>query len=281
MRFFLFRFSLKPYRQAELFQRQQGDGLAHTRETWLRERLASQLPFVHRQNELYFVPEASDVRADIPKEIIVGWIARTRAVNERTPPWDGLSLTEHQSWQAALIMIDPRHHEDGQKVAMESRSDIGSPGSILLSLSRALSPGPDEPFSVTVFPIIEERSFERFAAEHPDSIKTITYEASVPNMFGGADDFSNEMRSLRDEANVSKVKTRLESDGTINIESSRLTEIASHVEKGGGKIKATTTDGLTYNSDEHAAHADVDVSGAEPEDSTFWSKIRAALDRIF
>ncbi len=279
MRLFLFRLSLKPHRQTDIFQRRQSDGSAHTRETWLRERLSSQVAFNHRQNDFYFVPEASDT--GIPSEIIVGWIARTRAVNERTPPWDGLSLTEHESWQAALIMIDPRHHDDGQKVAMEARPDIGSPEAILVSLARALSPSVQEPFSVTAFPIIEERSFARFASEHEETIKTITYEASVPNMFGGADDFSEEMRTLRDEANVSKVKTRLESDGTIDIKATRLTEIANHVEKGGGKIKATTTDGSTYNSDEHAAHEDVDTGGTESEKSDFWSRVRAALDRIF
>lgn len=279
MRLFLFRLSLKPYRQAGIFQRRQADGADHTRETWLRERLSQPLQFIHRQNDFYFVPEKSETK--IPNEIIVGWVARPRAVNERTPPWDGLSLTEHESWQAALVMIDPRHHEDGQKVAMEARPDVGTPESILLSLARALSPNEQEPFSVTVFPIIEERSFASFAAAHPNSIKSITYEASVPNMFGGADDFSSEMRSLRDEANVSKVKTRLESDGTIDIERSKLSDIASHVERGGGKIKAITNDGASYNSDEHAAFADVDTAGTDPKEKSFWEKICDALDRIF
>ena len=80
---------------------------------------------------------------------------------------------------------------------------------------------------------------------------------------------------------MSKVKTRLESDGAINVESTRLAEIAEHVEKGGGKIKAATIDGGSYNSDDHAAYAEVDTVGTEPDEETFWQKIRDALDRIF
>lgn len=183
MKLFLFRLSLKTYDQLTMFPALRPGGSSASRETWLRDRLSVQLAFMHRGNEFYFVPENS--RKGLPDEINVGWIARTRAVNERTPPWDGLSTTEHESWQAALILVDPRHHLDAQKVAMETRQDVGAPASILLSLFKALSPGEEEPYSVTVFPILEGRTFAEFALEHPKTISSITYEASVPNMFGG------------------------------------------------------------------------------------------------
>ncbi|MCZ7910642.1 hypothetical protein O9X94_15055 [Agrobacterium leguminum] len=277
MRLFHFRLSLKEQR-ISLFRRMKADSTDFTREEWLRERFSNHFEFTHRQTTFFFVPETNVT--GIPEELIVGWIARKREINERTPPWEGLGVTEHHSWQAALIVIDPSHHEDGQKIAMESRSEVGAAEAILASLANSLGADIDEPFSVAVYPIIEERSFARFAEEHKNTIRQITYEAAVPNMFGGADDFSNEMRLLRETANVSKVKTRLESDEVIDIDNSKLKEIAKYVEKGGGKISARTTDGARYNSAEHAAYTDVPNTD-EPTQASFWENIKRAVERIF
>lgn len=277
MRLFHFRVSLKEQR-VSLFRRTREDGNDFTREEWLRERFATQFEFSHRQTTFFFVPESSQI--GLPDELIVGWIARKREINERTPPWEGLEVAEHHSWQAALMVLDPSHHEDGQKIAMESRSEVGAAEAILASLANSLGADVDEPYSVTIYPIIEERSFARFAEEHRNTIRQITYEAAVPNMFGGADDFSNEMRVLRETANVSKVKTRLESDEVIDIDNSKLKEIAKYVERGGGKISARTTDGARYNSNEHAAFTEVPDTD-EPTQASFWENIKQAVEKIF
>ncbi|MET3602201.1 hypothetical protein [Martelella mangrovi] len=282
MRVFLFRFSLKQRQQRELFERTDSQGQEYTRETWLREKFSKEFKFVHRSNEFFFVPEASEITG-IPTRLIVGWVARNRAMKERTAPWDGLDPTEHESWQAALIMIDPTDHADGQKVAMESRPEVGNkPEAILASLAKHISDeSPNGPFAVSAFPITIARSFMSFVEENKDKISSITYDVAVPNMFNGTDDFSEEMRNLRDNANISRVKTNLSSEGVITTEGTHLAEIAVHAEQGGGNIKARTIDDKTYNSDDYAASEDVDMEGTEPETPSYWKKIRSFIDKIF
>lgn len=277
----MFRLSLKGRQQSDAFERKKEDSTEFSREEWLRDVFSQQFSFTHRSNDVFFVPEKS-AEIGFPDNLIVGWVARDRPIKGRTPPWEGFSSTERDIWQAALLLIDPTDHEDGQKVAFESRPEVGRPDPILASLAASLSDrGPDEPFSVSVFPIIQARSFARFAAEHQGAIRLITYDVAVPNMFDSPDDFSEEMRRLRDKGNVARVKTRLESDGAINTEGSQLDEIADHVEKGGGKITAKTKDGEYYRSDDHKVSEEIDISGTEPEAPGFWERIKQSLDRIF
>lgn len=207
-------------------------------------------------------------------------------MSERTPPWEGLEPTRHIFWKAALLMIDPSHHDDGQKIAFQQHPEVGKPGPILDALAKRISEPADSfwgPYSVSIYPIIQEKSFSNFAQQHRGKIKEITYEASVPNMFGSPDDFSDEMRVLRDEANVSRVKTKLMSDETLNTEASHLGEVANHVEKGGGEIQAKTLSGETYRSSEHSVSVELQepTSEGKEEEATFWARVVKALDRIF
>jgi hypothetical protein len=282
MKLFLFRLSLKAKAQSDAFERKNTDGKGYSREEWLKDIFSKQFAFTHRSKEFFFVPEKPE-KTGIRAGLIVGWVARQKEVNERTAPSDGLSPTTHDSWQASLLLIDPTDHQDGQKVAFESRpTDVGQSEPVIASLIGSLNQNSaQEPFSISIFSIIQERSFINFALLHPGKIKSITYDVAVPNMFNGTDDFSNEIRSLRDSANVARIKTRLESDGAINTQGSQLDEIANHVESGGGTISAQTTDGFKYNSNDYAVSEEVETDGAEPQTEAFWLKILAVLDRIF
>lgn len=282
MRLFLFRLSLKERKQIDAFERKKEDGSEFSREEWIRDVFSRQFTFTHRSNDFYFVPENSK-STGLPDSIITGWIARDKRLRERTAPWEGLAPTKHDSWQAALLLIDPRDHDDGQKIAFENRpADVGQPAPILASLAESLSErGSEEPYSASVYPIIQDRSFSKFAKEHHGQIRLITYDVAVPNMFDSPDDFSEEMRHLRDKANVARVRTKLESDGAIDTDASQLDEIASYVEKGGGKIIAETKDGKKYNSEDHASSEEIDTEGTEAETPSFWERIKNSLDRIF
>jgi len=281
MKLFLFRLSLKRKHQADAFERRNLDGREFNREEWLRDRFSKQFSFAHQGNQFFFVPEDAQ-KVGLPSNLIVGWVARDKPLAERTPPWEGLSPTRHASWQASLLLLDPTEHSDGQKLAFEQRKNIGGANAVVSSLAAELSRfGPSEPFTVEVFPIIQERSFERFVSEHKGRITTITYDVAVPNMFNGPDDFSNELRDLRDNGNVSRIRTTIESDGAINTDKTQLDEIATHVEKGGGKITAKTKDGVRYHSDDYARSENVDTSGSGETTPSFWQRVAAALDRVF
>lgn len=264
LRLFFYRFSLKEKRQRDAFEVRQQDGSVFSREEWLRDFFSRQFTFTHRSNEFFFVPERPEVSGVSP-DLVAGWVARDRDQEERTPPWEGLAPTKHQSWRAALLLLDPREHSDGQKLALEYRADVGGTDPIMASLAQHMSAAPEYPFSVAAYPIIEAQSFARFASEHKGAIKSITYDVAVPNMFSSPDDFSAELASLRDTGNVARVLTRLESDGAINTDASQLDEIAEHVERGGGKITAKTRTGKIYRSDDHKVSEIIETSDDEPE----------------
>lgn len=281
MKLYIYRLSLKELQQFSIFEYKNLNGERVSREEWLEFIFSKTFSFQHQGNSFFFVPENSTILG-IDEGIIVGWVARDRSVVERTAPWDGLDLTERQSWQASLLMIDPSHHEDGQKVAFEANAHIGKPDSVIASLFKcSWGLEAEGPYSINVYPVIQERSFVVFAKNNHGKINQITYDVAVPNMFGSPGDFSKELGSLRDEANISRVTTRLHSDGVINTDTSQLDEIASHVERGGGKITARTTDGQKYNSTQNAVTEDVDIDGVEPKSQTYWERIKGALDRIF
>ena len=192
MDLYLFRLSLKERRQPDLFE--ETDGARIPREHWIREYFSERRQFLHQGTQMEFVPEqpGTPFRADL----IAGWIARARTLQEWTPPDQGLTPTIHESWRVALILVDPTEHEDGQKVALEHHPDIGSARAIIKSLVNDMNRRP--PYSVDAFPIVQEASFWRFAERHAFQIRQLTFDVAVPNMFDSLDDFSDELRKLRD-----------------------------------------------------------------------------------
>jgi hypothetical protein len=276
---FFFRLSLKPVAEPDAFEVRTRSGAPFSREEWLRTFFSETRTFTHWASEFAFIPAAQDQTFGLPSHLIVGWIARPLLVQERTPPSVGFMPTRHQSWRGALIVIDPTDHADGQKIAMEKRADIGEPHAILRSLARQMRIGDaPQPFIVEIFAIIQPSSFWRFAEEHDFKIKILTFDVAVPNMFGGADEFSQELRELHQRNNVSRVRTTLVSDGAIDPRSNRLDEVVDYTEQGAGQIKAQAVDGARYNSQHFASHARLDAHAEMPD---FWARLSAWLQGRF
>lgn len=281
MELYLFRFSLKPKSQADVFERTAGDGVRFSRESWIRDFFSREQTFSHRGSRFVFVPTPPS-ESGLPAPIIAGWISRPKVLRERTHPDQGLEPVERESWRAALLLVDPTAHEDGQKVALEDNPDIGAPAAVLSSLVRAMNEQSHaEPFTAQVYAIVEEASFARFAEEHGYQIKVLTFRAAVPNMFESADDFSNELRALRDKANVTHVTTTLKSDGILETSGNKITEIVEYTERGLGKVQAKAADGAIYRSQDHAAYATLDLGQPEQDEKGFFARLVQLLDKIF
>jgi len=82
--------------------------------------LANPVEFIHRKQIYNFVPIKSP-----NSYVIAGRIGRTKTVLENKPPEDSYEPFERESHHAALLLIDPSHHDDGQKVAFESKQSTG------------------------------------------------------------------------------------------------------------------------------------------------------------
>ncbi len=275
---FYYRLSLKAVSRPDGFGSIGLDGRPFLRETWLRYFFSEQREFQHRNQPFVFLP-APEASKFIPPKLIVGWVARSRTVAERTPPNAGFEPTEHKSWRGALIVIDPTEHSDGQKIGFEKNADIGKPLPILKSLVGSMKVGMDPPpFDVQVHPIVEESSFWKFAKKHDFQIDLITFDVAPPNMFGGKDELSNELRQLRDRNRVNRMKATLTSDTTIDVQQENLREVIKYTEMGAGDIRAKTKSNIRYNSKNHVTHEQID---ADSEKTDFWASLTKWLGERF
>jgi hypothetical protein len=211
-----------------------------------------------------------------------GWFGREKVNAERTPPAEGFEPTKHLGWQAAFAIIDPTEHTDGQKLSVEdNKADIGTPRAIVRSFETQFNRSPETPFFIHIQPLISQGSFWDFSNAHRNSIESIGFDVPVPNMFGGKNDFVEELRSLRDNENVATVNTKLKSDKELTVSSGRLKQIVDYVEQGGGELTATATDGASYNSVSHEKRITVNFESHARDPAKFLRNIRSFLDRIF
>ncbi|MBB4522266.1 MULTISPECIES: hypothetical protein [Rhizobium] len=278
MKLKLYRLSLKIGLKADLFTEKAEDGRFLSREEWLRRFFKEDHEFLHRGVPFVFSPERS---VQPPSNFLFGWLARERTLVERTPPGEGLELTEHPHWQAAFVAIDPTEHEDGQKIAAEDNAQIGNPRAILETLIKQMNAIPSAPYSAQIFPILEEASFWRFAEQHGNEIRSITFDVAAPNMFKSASDFQDELRSLRDTANVANVKATLESDSVLDHTAKPIQEIVDYTEKGAGSLSATATDGETYHSEQHEKSITLPFEHHTKGVAAFLRQVADFIEKIF
>ena len=99
-----------------------------TREAWLRSKLGSQFQFRHMGKAFHWVPQP------ISDEFLVGVVERQKSQTQRTPPDEGALEIEAEIWKGSMVVIDPVHRPDGQKVAFENDSSVGQPKAVLTSL---------------------------------------------------------------------------------------------------------------------------------------------------
>ncbi|MFJ5487653.1 hypothetical protein ACIKTA_08530 [Hansschlegelia beijingensis] len=249
-----------------------------SREDWIRMFFSEHRRFVHRKKVFHFVPEKNVSGSD--GSLLFGYIAREAQLKERSSPSSGLIPSTHTYWQAALIVIDPSSDASGQKIGMEYIPLIGQPWPVLSSLFSAMSSHAESVYLAEVHRIAQTGSFKKWADEQKSGIKKISFDVSSPNMFGDRNDFQNELRSLRDKENVSRVRTTLESDGALN-QTDRMEEIADYTERGAGTLKAVAVDGSKYSSDKHGAEIEIFVPNHNEDKSGFLSRIFKAIKDVF
>ena len=169
MQFEMVRLSMLP--RADLFARTADDGTPFTREGWLRSTFGNEMDFQHRGEVFHFSPEASDP----PGPIIVGRIGRQVTVTENEPPTGHLAPTKRDAWKAVIVMIDPTHHEDGQKAAIEHVAAVGRPVAIFESMAAHINAS-HEPYILEANAIVPADTFWNFVKAN---------EGEIMREFGG------------------------------------------------------------------------------------------------
>jgi len=183
------------------------------------------------------------------KDFIVGRIGRERYVKENAPPEEGLKERIHPEWQASVVIIDPTHHDDGQKVGMQCREEeIGKPVAVFQSLVYAMNTNEEAPFFIEAIGLVDPESFWEFVKKNKGEIVSVTVEAAAPNMFGSKTDFEKELKELRDHERAQKIKVQLRNESGLEPDTARMHEVVDYTVAGGGTIKATTLRKKSYNS---------------------------------
>lgn len=240
-RYDLFRLSLLPRQQRDAFE-----GPDPTREEYLRKVFGERRRFMHYGVEFHYVPSQ---RKGLAGDAILGRVGRSVKSEENQSPDEEFVDIVRDAWKAVVIVVDPREHADGQKVAIEHDPKVGSTISLVGSLVASINEAyPRTAYNIEVAPIIDAESFWEFAEANRGQITTLTFEFVAPNMFGGSDSITEELRSFRNVEHAQKVNITLASKEGLETDTLRTREAVDYAVKGGGKIRARTRGGRTYNS---------------------------------
>jgi len=279
MLFELFRLSLleRPLDLFDALEERDGGARRETREAWLRRMFSGEITFTYRQNRFHFVPDP--VLQSETNRTIVGRLGRKRITQENEPPESGLRETEHTAWHAMYVLIDPTHHEDGQKMAIQRDATVATSclavfQSLVSSINRGSNP---EPYLIEVRALSEANSFWEFAAEHP-VITSLQFEMVAPNMFGIQDDWDADMKELKATENADKAKFLTESKDGLNVNTPRVKKGVEKTARGTATVKARAKDGARYSSDESVRT----VTVQEKDDDITWGELmKLIVRRIF
>lgn len=106
-----------------------------TREAWLRFALRETFSFKGRGGrDLVWVPKRSE------DGLVFGLIQGTSAFAHHESPAAGGAETSSDMWQGAYLFLDPSHHDDGQKLAIEN-DVLGAPRALAKALFDYLMKG--------------------------------------------------------------------------------------------------------------------------------------------
>lgn len=237
--------------RAVLIERQQQDLYLDSaeedlsREQWLRHIFSLSMRFEHRNRLFHYAPIP-----ELSKEMLIaGRIGRQITTKENEPPESHLKETERSAWIASLVFIDPSHHKDGQKIAIQEDKKVGVPVSILRSLAEQINgQTPSHKFVMEINAISDAEDFWRFVRENKGEITSVEFELIPPNMFGLRDDFDRELKELRDNEKAQKVNFEIKSADGLTLDTSRIRKTVEYTVEGGGSVRARTKSRKTFNS---------------------------------
>ena len=222
------------------------------REEVIRDSLSHPFTFTHRKREFYWVPKTSE-------KDIIGYVQKETKHSHHYPPQEGGAEITENDWQGAIVVVDPTTHELGQRVAFERDNSIGDPNAILKSLLSYINQLDQHPFVIVSHPILSDSSFWEFAKNHDYSMKKLTFDFAVPNMWSAASNLEKELKYTHDDTGAEKVKMALIAESGINIKNSVIAHTGvEYATKGSASITAQSMNGEVYSSSKKVKRVRID-----------------------
>ncbi len=230
-KFTLFHLSLTPRRDPTF------ESFRGSREEWLRFALQERLTFDHwGKDELHWLP------LDHDGGLIYGLLQRTRRHAFHRPPDEGGEEVEAEEWQGAYVLIDPAHHDDGQKAAVEN-DVVGLPRALLKSLVAHVNSRADHPYLIAIEPLFDGGQFWAFSSEHGNVMRNIQFDFVVPNMWGAESDLEKDLEDTGKKTGAQRIRFGLESQDGVLTQNAEVKVAVGYVEKGAGTVSAKAMNG--------------------------------------
>jgi hypothetical protein len=234
--FTLFHLSLVPRAEPRF------DTFTGSREDWLRYALQDGFSFPHRGGgELHWVPQQTI------DESILGLLQKTRKhARHRSPSEGGEEIIEDE-WQGAYVLIDPTHHDEGQRVAIEN-DVVGESKSLLKSLVNAINSWEVSGYHTEIEPLFDGKAFWDFAEEHGSLLRYIRFNFVVPNMWQPYNDLDEDLKDIGNENGSQRVGIDFSSEDGVVASTPRIRRGVDYAERGAGTLRARSMDGATFRS---------------------------------
>lgn len=222
---------------------------AMSRQEHIERMFGETRTFEHWARPYTYTPQAAPLAAS-DRAIIVGGIGRAFVETENAPPEEGFAPREHSGWRATAVLVDPREHEDGQKVAMRRDEKVGSS----LQLLRAFADDYNEatkatsPYVVDIEPIFDGSTFWSFVEENKGNVTTVAFRFVAPNMWKGQEELEADVRDMRDKEGARKVEIVIKNPGGLRTDTPRIRQGVRYAERGGGSVTARSKNGKRFNS---------------------------------
>jgi hypothetical protein len=243
IKFDLYRFSLLERSQMDFLMPQS----LTTREEYLKIVFLQEQQFSHRKNFFYYFPKQLEEGEE--RDEIIGHIGRSIVINENLPPSKNFEESKRDTWKASVVIIDPKDHADGQKVAIGIDGQLGKTAPIIKSLVASINnKNRAAKYHIEVAPITDSSSFWENAKKYSGRINVLTFTFIAPNMFGGTDEIKREMRRFKKEEKAQKIKISISSDDGINTDTEKVKSSVEYIELGGGDITAKASGARSYSS---------------------------------
>lgn len=269
-KFELFRISLTDRsQQPDLFKNPR-----ESREDFLRRIFGGKLVFNHYGSIYHYV--VSDINY---AGKIVAKVGKMYATLENSSPEEGFAPAFHEGWKASVIVIDPIHHSDGQKISFLHDRVVGKPSSLLRSLTKHINSLVDNSYHIEIEPIFSPNSFWEFAERNRGAITSLTFEFVTPNMFGTTDEVSVELKSFRDIEKAQKVVISVKSEDGIQTNTQKIENSVEYVTQGTGSIKAQAKGGKRYNSKTKTEYSTLPLSEID-ENKSIIERVKSNIGRL-
>ncbi len=279
MKYHYLRIFLIPDRQMHLFDEDELNKERLSRSDYIQHVLSKRINFSHRKRQLVYLPVGQQDRPNGP--VLLGRIGRSILEMVNDPPEDGFAEREIETWRASNFLVDAGDYKDGQKIAMQSRSDVGSPLPIVASLVTHINlQNPTSGWVIEISPMTEAENFWDVVRRYEGSLTSVTFNFVTPNVLGLRSQLNAGLKDAREKNNAHRVAVTMSNEkGNLELDANNIKDAVEYVSEGGGTAKLKSGSKVVYDSEKDEKQ--IDLAEDEPIVESRKSLWKEMIEKLF